>query len=394
MNNVVHLVRWCLPHTASFIRNQIIYHQRYRPSVVYTQPKKGNFYEDIHAKAETLFPLRSSFDRKLYGFTKLLSPAAKILIREFIKRQKPAVLHIHYGVDCLVYADIIRELQIPACVSFYGYDCTTFPKRFLGVGKLLLQKRVFDNPSVKAVFAMSDDMKRDLIKIGCPEEKLIVHYYGIETDPFFMDRSIAANEVIKFLMVSGLHEKKGHQYLIEAFANLSHTLHNKCELHIVGDGPLYVSIKDGVAKSNLTNIFLHAAVTYGSPEHKAYLRDADIFVHPSITSHDGDKEGIPGALIEAMAAGLPVISSFHAGIPSVVENEITGLLVPEKDAKALEAAMLRLATDTVLRARIGRQGQQYALEQLDVSFKEKELEEIYDLISKTKKSINTVGDFS
>ena len=77
-----------------------------------------------------------------------------------------------------------------------------------------------------------------------------------------------------------------------------------------------------------------------------------------------------------------------------MENEITGLLVPEKDAKALEAAMLRLATDTVLRARIGRQGQQYALEQLDVSFKEKELEEIYDLISKKKKNINTVGDFS
>ena len=381
MNRVVHLLRWCLPFTSSFIRNQIIYHQRYQPSVVYTQPKPGKFYDDIHTKASTLFPLRTSFDQILYRYSKILSANAKSQVREFLAQQRPDVLHIHYGVDCIVYSNLIEAMGVPSCVSFYGYDCTTFPKRFFGIGGSLLKKYVFNNSSVKAVLAMTDDMKADLLRIGCPEEKIIVHYYGIETEPFFIEPRRTENASTSFLIISALFEKKGHKYLIDAFENVSRELKGNCELHIVGDGPLFSSMKDEIEARQLLNVRLHGPVVYGSDQHKKFLRDADVFVHPSVTAVNGDKEGIPGAIIEAMAAGLPVITTYHAGIPSVIQNDITGLLVPEKDTKALESAMIRLATDMPFREAIAQRGQRFAMEELDIAIKEKELEDIYDLIA-------------
>jgi colanic acid/amylovoran biosynthesis glycosyltransferase len=381
INNVVHLVRWFLPFTASFIRNQIAYHQRFSPSIVYTQQKEGVFYDEIQAKAPTLTPLRSGFDHLLYRLTRQLSPSAKSRVEDFILQQQPKVLHVHYGVDCLVYADLIRKLNIPTCVSFYGYDCTSFPGRFFGLGKTLLRKKVFNNPAIRAVLAMTKQMNIELINLGCPEEKIIVHYYGTETKPFYNVPDIIDKEVVRFLIISGFHEKKGHCHLVDAFAEMSRSLDIKTELHIVGDGPMGNLIKDKIAETGLSSIYLRGPVRYGSAEHMAYLRDADVFVHPSIVSSNGDKEGIPGAIIEAMAAGLPVISTYHSGIPSIIQNENTGLLVKEKDTGALQMAMTRLAMDKAFRVKIARQGQTYAVENLDIIRKEIELEQIYDMIS-------------
>jgi colanic acid/amylovoran biosynthesis glycosyltransferase len=246
---------------------------------------------------------------------------------------------------------------------------------------------------VKAVLAMSDDMKADLISAGCPEEKIIVHYYGIEAEQFSIQREDTQKDVIKFLIISGLHPKKGHTYLIEAFAAMSRSIEKNVELHIVGAGPLYPSLEEAISKTGLSNIFLHGHVNYGSEKHREYLREADVFVHPSVTSPTGDKEGIPGAVIEAMASGLPVITTYHAGIPSVVQDDVHALLVKEKDVMALQMAMTRLANDPVYRARIARDGQKHASTKLDVIPKEIELEEIYDLISINNKTLkaNTIA---
>ena len=212
------------------------------------------------------------------------------------------------------------------------------------------------------------------IRSGLDPERLIV-LPNFADDPGPRTRAAANSRTVLF--VGRLSREKGIDRFLEYWKGADPDL----QLVVAGDGPLSAELRSGHPKIDFRGRL--------DPEQVSELMlEARALVFPS-TWYEGQSL----VLLEAMAAGLPVISSFHAGIPSVVENEITGLLVPEKDAKALEAAMLRLATDTVLRARIGRQGQQYALEQLDVSFKEKELEEIYDLISKTKKSINTVGDF-
>jgi len=119
-------------------------------------------------------------------------------------------------------------------------------------------------------------------------------------------------------------------------------------------------------------------ITYASQEHLKILNDADVFIHPSVTAGNGDKEGIPGAIVEAMSAGLPVISTYHAGIPYIIEHNKTGLLVKEWDIKALTEAIICLAERVELRKKLGLAAQKYALENLDLLQKEKELETIYN----------------
>ena len=380
MKKVTHLVRWFLPFTASFIRNQIIYHQNYQPNLVYLQLEEGAFQEEIQSNFETFYPFDRNLDRMLYEKARLLTPSAKNKIKKYLKQHAPDVLHVHYGVDAILYASIIRDLGIPACVSFYGYDCTSFPKRFNGYGRKLLQSKVFQNPSVKAVLAMTEDMKRDLLHLGCPEEKVIVHYYGTETKPFFHEAARKENGVVNILIISGLHEKKGHKNLINAFAKAQEQTKKSMHLHIVGGGPLHNQIEAQIKNNSLKNISLHGPVKYGSDEHMTHIRKAHIFAHPSITPPNGDKEGIPGAIIEAMAAGLPVISTYHGGISYVLEHEKTGLLVKEHDQAGLTEAIVRLVSDTEQRNSIAQAGQAYALDFLDVQEKEKELESIYDAL--------------
>ena len=120
----------------------------------------------------------------------------------------------------------------------------------------------------------------------------------------------------------------------------------------------------------------HENVRGASEEHKQYLCDADVFIHPSVTASNGAKEGIPGSIVEAMASGLPVISTFHAGIPYVIKNEDTGILVDEWDIEALSKSILKMA-DANLRKDLGLRAQEYAAKNLDVEEKGKDLENIY-----------------
>jgi colanic acid/amylovoran biosynthesis glycosyltransferase len=108
-----------------------------------------------------------------------------------------------------------------------------------------------------------------------------------------------------------------------------------------------------------------------------HYRDADIFIHPSMTRR-GRKEGIPGTVVEAMAAGLPVVSTFHAGIPSVIESGRNGLLVREGDVDGLVSALRTLIDDSALRARLGRAAADDARRVLDLDVCTARLERIYD----------------
>ena len=177
---------------------------------------------------------------------------------------------------------------------------------------------------------MSEDMRKDLLAIGCPEEKIQIHYYGTETEPFYIQRNGSVNDRIRFLIVSGLHPKKGHLFLLEAFKLLNQQSELNVHLDIVGDGPMKLAIQSKIEELGLENVTMHGPVVYRSKRHLEFLQSADIFVHPSVTPEDSDKEGIPGAVVEAMAAGLPVISTYHAGIPYIIDNDLTGCLVQEK----------------------------------------------------------------
>lgn len=380
---VLHFVRKYSQLRASFINNQIVHHINYKPFIIFRKKidnkNSGGFAEfDLSIYKYLDLNENENFVEKInYKTIRTLTKRQIKLIENFIEKNQIDISHFHYGTDCGIFYPLLKKLKIPSVVSFYGYDCSSFPDFLSGYGGYYLKQRVFKH--VTAVLAMSSDMKKDLIKAGCPESKIIIHYYGTDTQLFYMRRDYKPKPNVIILILASLVPQKGHIFLIESFKKLIKAGNHNLVLRIAGTGELENELKSLVEKDNLEDkVVFTGALKYGSKEMMEEYRMADIFVHPSVIATNGDKEGIPGTIIEAMSAGLPVISTYHAGIPYIIENEKTGLLVNEWDIKGLAETIERLVYDVELRKRLGQNAQRYALENLDIIEKEKELENIYD----------------
>ena len=380
---VAHFIRKSTQLKASFIQNQILHHINYTPSIIYkyrTEKGDGGFAEFNNEDINILnLDNNPSIVSKLkYKLFKLITQKDEKRIADFTKNSD--ILHFHYGTDAGIYLPLLKHINKPKVISFYGYDCFGFPKMFLGYGKTYLIKRVFKLADV--VFVMSPEMKKDLLSLGCPAQKIKVHYHGSDVQIFKIDRVYLKKNEINFLIISGLQPEKGHLLLIEAFHKAFNNDPSKT-LNIVGEGPCKEKILNKIIRKGINNITLNKKVIYKSKEHLNYLNKADVFIHPSIITKE-DKEGIPGAIVEAMASGLPVISTCIGGIPFIIQNMKTGILVKERNINALSNAMVKLANNTELRTKLGKNGQNYATNNLDLKIKEKELENIYQSLIKTQ----------
>lgn len=376
---VIHFIRKSSQLKASFIQNQILNHVKYEPQVVYRirTDVGGGFSELTNDKFDKLDLSKSEtfFSKIKFKLTKLIDWNASKKISEFVKDAD--VLHFHFGTDAGIYLPLLKSISKPKVVSFYGYDCSSFPQRFWGLGKYYLRRRIFRHANI--ILAMSKDMEDDLLRLGCAKEKIKVHYHGVPLIKFYNQHLYqrANSDLVSYLMITGLTPKKGHLFLLAAFRK-AFSMNPKIKLTIVGSGVMYLSIVNFIKRHEMQDyVSVIDKIPYASEQHINYLKTADVFIHPSITNKDADKEGIPGAIVEAMAAGLPIISTFHAGIPEIIENGESGILVPENDIEALCNAILNVSADSTLRERIGTQGQKYALAQLDLLSQETNLENIY-----------------
>ena len=378
MPAVVHMIRNFLPPMTSFVRNQIMQHIRYDPVVIFTEKNESPLCQEISSKYPAWSPIGSEKGQWLCDHLLLFTADDRKRLINRLRETKPGLAHIHYGVEAVLYAPVLKAAGVPALVSFYGHDCTAFPSRAFGMGRYLLRKNVFNNPAVKVVTAMSPDMEKDLLALGCPPGKIRVHYHGIDTSRFSRPREYREEGEITFLMISMLDPKKGHEVLIRAFADAIAETSAPIKLLIYGKGELEKQIRAWIAQTGISRIKFCGELSFGSEEHISALLSADVFLHPSRRSASGEKEGIPGAIVEAMASGLPVISTLHAGIPYVIEDHKTGLLVRENNVEELTRAIVLLAEDTALRKQMGNAARQFASESLDIRKKEAGLENLYD----------------
>jgi colanic acid/amylovoran biosynthesis glycosyltransferase len=381
---VAHFVRKFLPSKTSFIRNQISSHVKYIPVIVFKEYVDSDFAEEIKSVYDYLFLEEGKMGIEMKYSALVYNRFRKITARDvfktlsYLKNNNIKILHFHYGTDASRYLEIIKSSKLPSVVSFYGYDCSSFPRWYFGYGKRCLSK-LFRH--IDFTFAMSEDMRNDLIKLGCPEDKIIIHYYGTDIKNFYYKREYREKEKITLLMVSSLDEKKGHIYILKALERLERSIKSKICFRIVGDGPLDKKLKNYVKKHGLDKIVTFVgSLKYLSKEFLEEFYNADIFMHPSVVASNGDKDGIPGTIIEAMATGLPVISTYHAGIPYVINHRQTGYLVKERDVSALTEYICEFVEDVNLRKEIGQKAQQYALRKLDLKQKQIELENIYDFV--------------
>jgi colanic acid/amylovoran biosynthesis glycosyltransferase len=158
----------------------------------------------------------------------------------------------------------------------------------------------------------------------------------------FRARSLRAGEPLELVSVGRLVEKKGFGVAIEALSRIRTSLPRPFVYHVIGDGPLRPELEELVRRLELER----AVVFHGEKARDEVARLVEgmhVLLAPSVTAKNGDVEGLPMVLLEAMARGLPVVASRHSGIPELVRHDVNGWLVQERDADALGKAILNVA---------------------------------------------------
>lgn len=244
--------------------------------------------------------------------------------------QEHQIVHCHFGPNGNLGAFLkqVGLLRGRLVTTFYGYDISSHIKAYgPGVYRQLFRR-------ADRVLGLSQLMRDQLAELGCPEEKLDVHHLGIDTKRFrFEPRTLQTGEPVRLLTISRLVEKKGVEYGVRAVGELLKRGH-RIEYRVAGDGPLRGPVEDLIRSLGVGDR-IHLLGWQDQARIVELLGQAHILLAPSVTASDGDQEGTPTALIEALARGLPVVSTRHSGIPEIVRDEESGFLVDERDVGGL-----------------------------------------------------------
>lgn len=373
------VVRAHLARSETFIQNQLTALRRHRPVVLahHRRPDTDVALEE-GAVARELLPLPlAHVDSLMYRTGRTALPQAIMALVRYARQQDARLLHFHFLTDARFLLGLQRRTGLPSVVSGYGYDVNVFPYMAHGLGRRYLRP-IFDR--LDLFLAMSEDMRRDLLAIGCPEAKVRVHYHGSDTRRFrWPERLYTRGAPLNILQCARLVDGKGHQLVLEALRRIDKSGNHDFRVTFVGDGSvrarLYAMVEAYGWQSRVS--FL-GHVPYASDALVQHYRDADIFAHPSVPFRVSSKEGIPGTIVEAMSCGLPVVATRHGGIPEVIEDGREGILVDEHDVASLAEALEKLLKDACMRRRLGEAAAQRAARELDLHVRTAELERIYD----------------
>ncbi len=284
------------------------------------------------------------------------------------KRNKIDLVFAEYGVTGEKALPICRELGLPLIVHFHGYDASRY-------------EVLNDNNNFSEVFnyarfvvVVSRKMEKDFLKLGCSANKLVYNVCGpreefLEVNPQFNKQ--------QFVSIGRFVDKKAPYYLVLSFKEIVKKF-PKAKLIIAGDGELWNSCKNLAKYWNLEGNILFPGVI-SKEKYITYLSESIAMVQHSITAEDGNTEGTPISVLEASAAGLPVISTNHAGIPDVIQHKITGLLVEEHDVEGMTEHMLRLLNEPDLGKKLGKNGKRNIQQNFNL---EKHIKVLNELVEK------------
>ena len=288
-----------------------------------------------------------------------------------LNQHRAHVLHIYFGHIAVHLLPLIRAWEHPTIVSFHGADV------MVDMNKPAYReatRRMLD--AVKLVLVRSESLRRALVDLGCDPAKIEIQRTGIPVQEFqFRERALSRTAEWRLVQAGRLIEKKGLPVSLRAFANFL-SRYPAATLTIAGEGPLLEELQN-LARD--LKIERHVSFTGFISQQKLreiYYR-SHIFLHPSHTGRDGNQEGIPNSMLEAMASGLPVFATDHGGIPEAIENGVTGVLVPERDEKALAQALVDAARHPEFLSRIAHGGAEKVGKTFNLRTQARRLEDIY-----------------
>jgi colanic acid/amylovoran biosynthesis glycosyltransferase len=287
--------------------------------------------------------------------------AEALLLGDWLRRRGHSHLHIHFGGPVATVGMLAAiAWQFSYSIMIHG------PEEFYEVEKFYLRQKV---ERAQFVLCISDYCRSQVMKVSDPAHwtKLHVVRLGVDLRIFAPAPPVDRSDAIEIICVGRLVPAKGHLILLRAFCDLLRCGYN-LRLRLIGDGSERSAMESFIAREKLGgSVIFEGALNHEATRYK--LMRADIFVLASFA------EGLPVALMEAMAMGIPCISTFVAGIPELIRDGLDGLLVPASSEQALSAALERLISDAELRKRLAIAGRQ-------------RVEEFYDL----RKNVRFLAD--
>ncbi len=353
-----------LPRSETFIAAQAAALVRYRPVFAGTRLCRPSLPLPGPVAATLSRPERALFRRT--GWAPRLCSACRA--------HTPSVVHAHFAPDGATASPLARGLNIPLLVTLHGYDvmrsdaaCLTHPE-----GRLFLKHRQRLWRESALFLCVSEAVQNRALESGYPSEKLRVLPIGVDAAAFPAPGELPSAPQVLF--VGRLVPKKGCFTLLQAFALLQQRL-PAARLTIAGNGPERASLEAYAARHTNGTMFLGVQT---SEQVRSLMRGSRCLAAPSLTAADGDSEGLPTVLGEALALGLPVASTFHSGIPELITHGRHGLLSGEGDAETLARHLEQLCTDTILVETLRARGREQVERSFNLQAQTRQLESIYD----------------
>lgn len=358
-----------LPVSETFISDHLRSLARYLPLVVCERDMPAKHRVAVIPQAIA----QGWLQKKLFKYFGISSVFNKIIVKE-----QPDIVHAHFLTDAAKILPLMERTKIPFVVTAHGYDATMYDEHLktFTEGRLLLERRTRLIKRVDKIICVSEFIKEELKLKGYPAEKLVVAYLGVDLT-MLPPRNVAPDKTKGILTVGRLVEKKGTRYLIEAYARLPAALRMAHQLQIIGDGPLRAELELLARSLNVSPLFLGAQPRATVIEH---LKSASLFVLPSIRADNGDAEGMPIAIMEALATGVPICIFDDQPMAPLLKVKNAGLLASPRDANHLSVQIEGLLSDPHRASQVASDGQQLAKECFDLFANTKNLESIYDVV--------------
>jgi colanic acid/amylovoran biosynthesis glycosyltransferase len=273
--------------------------------------------------------------RKIYAF---FYTVEAFLLGRWMKKRAVRHLHVHFGGSVATVAMVAAEIwKFDYSLTIHG------PEEFYEVDYCYLPRKI---ERAKFIFCISDFCRSQLMKYCDPAhwDKMHVVRLGVDVEEF-KPASRESDRPLQIVCVGRLVPAKGQHILLRAFS-LLHAKGHEARLIFVGSGPDMDSLKREAAANGIAEqVIFRGALNHDQTRQQ--LQQADIFALASFA------EGIPVALMEAMAMAIPCVSTNVAGIPELIRNDVEGLLVPASSVESMAGAVESLLVGGDLRARLG-----------------------------------------
>jgi colanic acid/amylovoran biosynthesis glycosyltransferase len=356
------------------IYRQIVSLRRVRPIVITQKRENADRFPfdclTIIKKPATHF-LRRIWHKQLLDEPWRISRSELAALTRLLNIEDARILHVYFGHIGVHLLPLIRSWPRPSIVSFHGADVMVDMKK-----PAYREATAEMLSAVRRVLVRSESLRRAVINLGCDERKIEILRAGIPLDQFpFRERAVPRNGEWRLVQACRLIEKKGLPVTLRAFATFKKQ-YPQAILEIAGEGPMLPSLKNLAAELDLANSVRFRGFL-SQDELRELFYQSHIFLHPSETGSDGNQEGVPNSMLEAMATGLPVFATRHGGIPEAIENGVGGVLVAEGDVEELAGRLLKAVKNTESLGGIALAGAHRVAREFDQASQACRLEDIY-----------------